>query len=61
MRKKMIQRKKELSQLNETSNDFVIGNGNCVSIMKNEASEQQSNGHYIDFERVVDTAIKTRS
>ena len=37
-----------------TLNDFVIGNGNIVNTMENAASKSQANGHYQDFEMIVD-------
>ena len=57
-REKKNQQKKQLSQLNATLNDFVIGNGTNVSAMENETLEQQTNGHNNYFERIVDSATQ---
>ena len=51
-----ISREKQLSQLNETSNDVIIGNRADVSVMENEILEQQTNGQHYGFERFVDIA-----
>ena len=54
--KKKNQLKKQLSQLNVTLNDFVIGSCSNASAMENETLQQQTNGHFNDFERTVDSA-----
>ena len=59
-RTKKNQKKKQFSQLNETSKAFTIGNGTNVSAMENETSEQQTNGPYNDFERFVDSAVRNQ-
>ena len=46
--------KKQLSQLNETLNDFVIGNNTNVSAAGNESLEPQTNGRYSSFERIIE-------
>ena len=55
-RKKKNQQKKQLTQLNGTSVNFVIGKGTNVSAMENETIKRQTLGHYNDFERIVDRA-----
>ena len=55
-RKKKNQQKEQLSQLYETSNDFVIGNSVNLNVSKNEILEQQTNGQVKDFVRVDDSA-----
>ena len=49
-------RKKQLSQLNETLYDVIIGNGANVNLMKNETLEQQTNGQHNELERFIDQA-----
>ena len=44
--KKKCQNKIQLSQLDETLNDFVIGNGTTVNTMANEGLELQANGYH---------------
>ena len=56
-RKKRNQQKKQLGQLNETSNDCIIGN---KSAMDNEILEQQTNGQHDDFVRSVDSASQNQ-
>ena len=51
---------KQLSQLNETVNDYIIGNGTNVNVMMNGISEQQANGQLKDFERYVDSASQNQ-
>ena len=50
-RKKKNQQKRQLSQLAETLNDFVIGNSVNVNVWENEILEQQTNGQPSDFEK----------
>ena len=59
-RKKRNQQKKQLSQLNETLNDFITGNGTNVSAMENETLEQLTIGQHNDFERFVDSASQNQ-
>ena len=56
-RKKKMQQKKRLSQLNETLNDLVIGNDTNVSAMRNVTFEPRTNGPDNNFERIVDGEI----
>ena len=46
--------------MNGISNDFVIGSDTNVSAMENETLEQQTNGHYDSFERIVDSASQNQ-
>ena len=41
--------------MDDTVNDFVIGNGSTVNAMENEASESQAKGHHEDFDMIVDS------
>ena len=50
-RKKKNQQKKQLCQLNETLNDFLIGNGTNENAMKKQTLEQQANGPHNNFEK----------
>ena len=43
--KKKSQNKKQFSWLDETSNDFVIGNGTTGNTIGNEAIESQAKNH----------------
>ena len=52
-RKEKTQRKRQLNQLNETFNDFVIGNKLNVSAKRNKILEPQANGCYINAERLI--------
>ena len=52
-RKKKSLQKRHLSQLNETFNDFVIGNNTNASAMGNETLEPQANGRYNNFDKIV--------
>ena len=54
-RKKKNQQKRQLSQLDETLNDFVIGNNVNVNVLENEHLEQETNGQSNDLERVGDS------
>ena len=49
---------KQLSPLNGTFNDFVIGRN--VSAMENETLELQTTGHENDFQRTVDSASQNQ-
>ena len=51
-RKKKNQQKRQLRQLDEALNGFVIGNSVNVNVSASEYLEQCSNGHSNDFERV---------
>ena len=53
-RKKRNQQKK-LSHLNETLDDFIIGNATGKSAMENETLEEQTNGQHNYLERFVDS------
>ena len=46
--------------MNEALNDFIIGMGTEVSVMENEALEQQTNGQHNDLERFVDSASQNQ-
>ena len=46
--------------MNETLNDFSIGNGTNVDVMENEALEHQTDGQHNDFERFVDSASQNQ-
>ena len=59
-RKKRNQRKRQSSQLYETLNDFIIGNGTKVIAMENETLEQQRNGSHIDFEVFDNSSSQTQ-
>ena len=52
--------KKQLSQLNRTLNEFVIGNGTNVSAMENETLEPQTSVHYTEFEKIIDSASQNQ-
>ena len=43
-RKEKNQQKKQLSRLNETSNDFIFGNNSNMGVTENESLEQEANG-----------------
>ena len=45
--------KKQLSQLNETSNDFIFGNITNVSAIGNETLEPQTNVRCKNFQKFV--------
>ena len=51
-RKKKNQQKKQLNQLDETSNHFVIGNSVNVNVSESENLEQQTDGQCIASEKV---------
>ena len=51
-RKKKNQQRRQFSQFNETSNDFVIGNSNNISATGNETLKLQVNGRYNNAERI---------
>ena len=59
-RKKKNQEKRPLSQLNETLNDFVIGEITLMGVTENQNLEQQANSHLKDFERNVDHASQNQ-
>ena len=40
--------------MDETSNDFVIGNGITANTLENETLEPQPNGRHEDFEKIID-------
>ena len=52
-RKKNHQHKRQLSQLNETLNDFVIGNNTNSSAIGDETLEPQKNSCSNNFWRIV--------
>ena len=52
-RKKNNNQRSQISQLNETLNDFVIGNTTNVSAARNETLEPQTNGFYHYFEKII--------
>ena len=52
-RKKRNQQKRQLSHLNETLNDFVIGSNTNESITENETLESQTDGRYDNAEEIV--------
>ena len=56
-RKKKNQERRQISQLDETLNDFVIGNNVNVNVLESENLEQQCN----DFERVDDAARQNQT
>ena len=51
------QQKKQLSQLDETLNDFVFGNSVNVNVSESENMEQHSHGQPNHFERVDNSAL----
>ena len=51
-RKKKYQHKRQLDQLNETLNDFVIDNNTNACAIANETLERQTNGFSINFWRI---------
>ena len=51
-RKKKSQHKRQISQLNETLNDFVIGNNTSAGAIGNETLQLQKNGSSNNFWRV---------
>ena len=55
-RKKKNQQKRQLSQLDQTLNDFVVGNSVNVNVSESENLEQQTNGQPNDFEIVDNSA-----
>ena len=59
-RKKKSQNNRQLSQFDETSNDFVINNGTAVITMQNEGVELQANGRREDFGGIVDSASQNQ-
>ena len=56
-RKRRSQQKRQLSQINETSDDFVIGSNTNVGEIENEAWESQTDGHYSNSEKIADVEI----
>ena len=59
-RERKNHREKQLSQLNKTLNDFVIGSETKVSVIENEALQLQIDGRYNNPERIVDGGINAR-
>ena len=59
-RKNKSQNKKQLSQLDETLNDFVISSGTTVDTMRNEGLELQANGHDEDFGGIVNDVTQNQ-
>ena len=60
MRKKRNQRKRQLIQLKETLNDYVIGNNSNMGETENENLEQQADDRHRYFERIVDNASQNQ-
>ena len=60
-RMKKSQKKMHLSQLDETLNDFVIGNGITEDIIRNEGSKLQADGHQEEFGEVLTVRVRTKS
>ena len=60
-RKKKNQQKIQLSQLNGTLNDFVIGNGTNVSAIENETSKNRPNVVMIILKELLTAQVNTRS
>ena len=46
--------------MDETLNDFVIGNGTTVDFMRNEGSELEADGHHKNFVGIVDSASQNQ-
>ena len=46
--------------MNGTKSDFDFGKGTNVSAKENETIEQQTDGNFIDFERIVDSASQNQ-
>ena len=59
-RKKKVQNEKQFGRLDDTWNDFIIGNGTTVNTVENEALESPSNGHHEDFAKIVDSASQNQ-
>ena len=52
-RKRRNQQKMQLSQLNETSKDFVIGSNTHLGVTEVETLESQTDGRYDNPEEIV--------
>ena len=50
-REKKNQQKRQLNPLDETSNDYIIGNSVNVNLLESENLEQLTNGQSNDFKR----------
>ena len=59
-RKKKGQKKEQLSRLDETLNDFVIGKSTTVNTMGNEALKSQAYGHHEDLRGLLTMRVKTK-
>ena len=59
-REKNSRNKRQLVQLDENLNDFVIGSGITTNTLGNETSERQANDRHGDFERFVDNASQNQ-
>ena len=59
-RKKKNQQKKQLSQLDETLHDIVIGNSVSLNVSESENLEQQTDGQCNDSERVDNTLCQNQ-
>ena len=59
-RKKKKQQKKQLSQLTETLNDFIIGMNTNMGVTENENLKQQASGCHRNIERIVDNASQNQ-
>ena len=57
--KRRNQQKNQLSQLNETLNDFVIVINTNVGVMENETVEPQTDGRYNNWKRIFDDEINS--
>ena len=56
-RKRRNRRKKQLSDFNETLNDFVIGSHTNERVIENEALEFHSDGRYGNSDRFLDGEV----
>ena len=46
--------------MDDTLNEFVIGNSNTVKTIENEDLKSDANGHHEDFEKIVDSASQNQ-
>ena len=51
------QQKRQSSQINKTSNNFVCGSNTNVGLIENETLESQNDGHYSNSEKNADGEI----
>ena len=54
--KKKNEQKRQVSQLNETLIDFIIGNNTNMGVTEKEKLERQASGRHRIFEKIVDNA-----